>query len=148
MFNFFKTIKYIFTVFVIAIPFSFALVFLYLHPLNPAFFLGEKLMAATGAVNTASVPYNPINRLAMQLDEKEKQLNEREQSLNDRATALEKQDSIWNNGVLLAIFLALAILGFLVVINFYLDRKRGKELRKLEREKKQENSQEAGQQFL
>jgi hypothetical protein len=95
--------------------------------------LGEKLSAAVGVTNTTSVPVNPINQLALQLNEKEKQLSEREQSLNDRSAAIEKQNSLWGNGLLLAIFLALAILGFLLIVNFYFDRKRERELEFLEK---------------
>lgn len=131
--NFFKKIWHIFTIFAIAIVFSYFLFFLFLHPLNLAFFLGEKLRADAGTTNSASVPFNPINRLAMQLDEKEKQLSEREQALNDRSAAIEKRNNIWNNGLLFAIFAALAVLGLLIVINFYFDRKREKELEFLEK---------------
>lgn len=128
MLSFFKKICHSFVMLILAIIFSYFLFFLFLHPLNLVFFSVDKLSAATGITNNASVPENPINQLALQLDDKEKQLNEREQVLNDKAAALSNQNTLWNNGLLLAILLALGVLGVLVMINFYYDRRREKEL--------------------
>lgn len=111
-----------------AVVFSYFLFFLFLHPLNLVFFLGDKLRAATGLTNSATVPANPINQLALQLDEKQQQLDQREQALNDQAAKLAGQNNFWNNGLLLAIILALVVLGVLVILNFYFDRRREKEL--------------------
>lgn len=133
MSSLFKKIWHIFAIFAIAIVFSYFLLLLFLHPLNLAFFFGEKLSLAAGVTNTTSVPVNPINKLAMQLEEKEKELAAKERALNDRSVAIEKQNSVWNNGLLLAIFAALAVLGFLIVVNFYFDRKRERELEFLEK---------------
>jgi hypothetical protein len=128
MFSFIKKISHAIVIFFLAVIFSYFLLFLFLHPLNVVFFLGNQLSAAAGLTNTATVAENPINRLAMQLDEKQKQLDDREQALNDRATALDSQNNLWNNGLLLAILLALVVLGVLLMINFYFDRRREKEL--------------------
>jgi hypothetical protein len=133
MFILFKKIWHSFIIFALAIVFSYSLFFLFLHPLNLAFFLGERLSAEVGITNSASVPLNPINQLALQLDEKEKQLSAKEQALNDQTAELAKRNSLWNNGMLLAIFSTLIILGILIVINFYFDRKREKELEFLEK---------------
>jgi hypothetical protein len=128
MFPFIKKIWHGFLVFSLAILFSYFFLFLFFHPLNLVFFLGDKLSAATGITNSTSVPENPINQLAMQLDDKEKQLDAREQALNDQAAALQKQNGFWGNGLLWAILLAVGILAILVIINFYYDRRREKEL--------------------
>ncbi|MDD4902030.1 MAG: hypothetical protein PHE24_02735 [Patescibacteria group bacterium] len=128
MFFFIKKIYHSALIFCLAVILSFFLFFLFLHPLNLVFFLGNKLSAATGINNSATVAVNPINQLALQLDEKEKQLNAREQALNDQEAQRQKQDNFWNSGLLLAIFLALGILAALVVLNFYFDRRREKEL--------------------
>jgi hypothetical protein len=129
MFSFIKKISHAIVIFFLAILFSYFLLFLFLHPLNPVFFLGEKLSAAVGMTNSATVAENPINRLALQLDEKQKQLDEKEQVLNGRAAMLEAQNNLWNNGLLLAILLALVTLGVLLTVNFYFDRRREEELR-------------------
>jgi hypothetical protein len=124
---FLKKIWHAFLIFVLAIIFSYFLFFLFLHPLNLAFFLGDRLFADSVS-NSATVPENPINQLALQLDEKQQQLDVQEQALNQRESALDAQNNFWNNGLLLAIFLALATLGVLLIVNFYFDRRREKEL--------------------
>ncbi|MDD5528366.1 MAG: hypothetical protein PHO56_05385 [Patescibacteria group bacterium] len=128
MFSFIKKIWHSIMIFAMAVVFSYFLFFLFLHPLNLVFFLGDKLRAATGLTNSATVPANPINQLALQLDEKQQQLDQREQALNDQAAKLAGQNNFWNNGLLLAIILALVVLGVLVILNFYFDRRREKEL--------------------
>jgi hypothetical protein len=133
MFFLIKKIWRVSIIFIAAIIFSYFLFFLFLHPLNPAFFLGSRLSAAVGASNSATVPVNPINQLALQLEEKQKQLDAREQDLSNRSAAIDRQNNIWNNGVLLVIFIVLAALGGLIVANFYFDRKREKELEFLEK---------------
>jgi len=127
MFSLIKKIYHSALIFCLAVVLSYFLFFLFLHPLNLVFFLGDKLSAATGVTNSATVPVNPINQLALQLSDKEKQLNAKEQALNDQAQQ-QSRDSLWNSGLLLAIFLALGILAALVVLNFYFDRRREKEL--------------------
>ncbi len=125
---FFKKIWHSFLIFAVAVAFSYFAFFLFFHPLNLVFFLGDKLSAATGITNSATVPENPINQLALQLNNKEDQLNQKEQELNNREAQLNTQNNFWNSGLLLAIFLALGILAALVVLNFYFDRRREKEL--------------------
>jgi hypothetical protein len=128
MFFFIKKIYHLALIFCLAVVLSFFLFFLFLHPLNLVFFLGDKLSAAAGITNSATVAVNPINQLALQLDDKEKQLNAREQALNDQEAQMQNRGNFWNSGLFLAIFLALGILAALVVLNFYFDRRREKEL--------------------
>ena len=64
----------------------------------------------------------------MQLDDKQRQLDAQEQALNNRAAKIDAQNNFWNNGLLIAIFLALVTLGVLVIVNFYFDSRREKEL--------------------
>ncbi len=120
-------------VFFLAVVFSFCLFAMFLNPLRPVFFLGEKLQAATSITNSASVPVNPINKLAMQLDEKEKQLNEKEKFLDERALAMERENSVWRSRVTLGIIIGLVLMFCLVLANFYFDSKRSRELEKLEK---------------
>jgi hypothetical protein len=147
MFSFFRKICHAFLIFVLAIIFSYFFFFLFFHPLNLVFFAGDKLSAATSISNTATVPDNPINQLALQLDEKQQQLDAREQALNDKAAVLNSSNNFWNSGLLIAIFLALIILGVLVMINFYFDRRREKELEILaERDIREKTLEEERQQ--
>lgn len=123
-------------VFFLATAFSFCLFFLFLHPLRPVFFLGEGLNAASSIANYASVSPNPMNKLVLQLDEKEQALTAKEQNLNDRALAIERENSVWKNRLLLGILLGLIALFVLMLVNFYFDGRRAKELEKLEAEQK------------
>lgn len=116
-----------------ATMFSFCLFMMFLNPLRPVFFLGERMSAATSISNSASVPLNPINRLAMQLEEKEKQLSEKERFLDDRALAMERENSVWRNRVTLATLIGLILIFCLVLANFYFDSRRAKELQRLDK---------------
>jgi hypothetical protein len=127
MFPFIKKIWHSFLIFFLAIVFSYFFFFLFFHPLNLVYFFGDKLYAAT-ITDSATVPENPINQLAMQLDDKQRQLDAQEQALNNRAAKIDAQNNFWNNGLLIAIFLALVTLGVLVIVNFYFDSRREKEL--------------------
>jgi hypothetical protein len=123
-----KKIWHSFLIFLLATALSFFLFFLLLHPFNLVYFTSQKLMAATGVGDSATVSENPVNQLAAALDEKEKQLDQKEQNLDDREEQLNKKNSFWDNGLLWAVFISLGVLGVLVVINFYFDRRREKEL--------------------
>ncbi len=94
--------------------------FLYIANLNPidiSVFLGSRIGSAVGL--NVSVPENPFNKLAMQLEEKEERLNEREKNLDDRAEALGVGDNIglW----LMIIAFGIGALFVLLLLNFYLD---------------------------
>lgn len=133
MFRLLKKIIRNLAVFFLAVVFSFCLFFLFLHPLRPIFFLGEGLNAASNISNSASVPPNPINKLALQLNEKERELTAKEQALDDRALAIERENSVWKNRLLLGILFSLIALFVLMLVNFYFDSRRAKELEKLEK---------------
>lgn len=118
--------------------FSFLLFYLFLHPLDPTFFLGRKILAATGISNSASVPLNPVNKIAMQLDAKEKELAERERAISQREGEAARAGSPWHNPWLSGMIILLIILSVLMGMNFYFDTKRKNELELLEElEKKQ-----------
>jgi hypothetical protein len=136
--SFIKKIWHSLLVFFLAIVLSYFLFFLFFHPLNLIFFASDKLMAATGISNSATVPENPVNTLVAQLDAKQKQLDQKEQDLNTLEARLAERDNFWNNGLLWAIFIAIGILGILVVLNFYFDRRREKELEILAERETQE----------
>jgi hypothetical protein len=133
MIRFFKKIIRNLKVFFLAVFVSFLFLLMFTHPIRPAFFLGEKLSAAVGVSNYASVPVNPINKLAMQLEEKDKELQEKEKFLDERALALERENSVLKNKLLLAILVAIVSLFFMLLVNFYFDSKRNKELKEVEK---------------
>lgn len=120
-------------VFLIAIGTSFCLFFLFVHPLSLVFLVGRELSAASEIVNSATVPINPVNKLALQLDVKEKELAEKEKALNERSAVLEKKSGFWRNGLLLTILVLLIVLFILILVNFYFDNRRKKELERLEK---------------
>ena len=106
--------------------------FLYLANLSPidiSVFLGAKMGSAIGM--NISVPANPFNKLAMQLEEKETKLDEREKKLDERADALWVGDNIglW----LMIIAFGIGALLVLILLNFYLDfsQRRSKEREKI-----------------
>ena len=132
MFRLLKKIWRNAVVFFMATVFAFALFTLFLNPLQPIFFLGGQLRAASNVSNLASVPANPINKIALQLNEKEKELSVKEQNLNERALSIERENSFWKNRLLLGILIALIAVFVLLLVNFYLDSRRAKELEKLE----------------
>jgi hypothetical protein len=136
--SFIKKIWHSFLIFSLAIVLSYFLFFLFFHPLNLMFFASDKLMAATGVSDYATVPVNPINQLAAQFDAKQKQLDQKEQDLNAREAEFAAQKNIWSNGLLWAIFISIGVLGILVVLNFYFDRRREKELEILAERETQE----------
>jgi len=94
-----------------------------LNPVDLSKFIGAKVGSAIGM--TISVPENPINKLALELKQKEAGLNEREQDLNEREKALAKASALNDN---LYIFMGggIIVLFILVLMNFYLDYKRRK----------------------
>ncbi len=136
MIRFFKKVIRNLKVCCIILSVSSVFLFMILHPIKPVFFLGDKLSAAVGVSNSASVPFNPINKLALQLEEKDKMLQEKERFLDERALTLERENSVLKNRLLLAVLVAIASLFFMLLANFYFDHKRDKELKRVESEKK------------
>lgn len=121
----FKFIHYLRVYFLVFILVSF-LYQLGVSPIDLGRFVGARFGSAVG-MNT-SVPENPINRLAMQLKEKEDRLSALEADLNEREKALNDLDLEGQNKLLMAMAAGIAILFVLLVINFYLDyRRRRKE---------------------
>jgi len=91
------------------------------NPVNVSQFIGGKLGRAVGM--SVSIPDNPFNKLALQLKEKEDELNAREKELSAREADLNEQRanaSPW----LIGLYAGIAILFFLIIINYYLDYRR------------------------
>jgi hypothetical protein len=92
-----------------------------LNPIDVSVFVGAKMGQAVGM--SISVPENPFNKLARELNEKEENLNAREKDLNEREEALsDSPDSL----LLIGIGLGVVVLFILVSINYYLDFRRRK----------------------
>jgi len=126
----FKKIKKIwsyFVVFIIATILSFVLFILFLNPLTIQSLLGGVIASASQIGGLATVPSNPVNRLAMQLDIKEKELNQREYDLKVIEANMVRRNSIFYNKLLLAVLIALVLLLGLILFNFYFDYKREQE---------------------
>jgi len=88
-----------------------------LSPIDISVFLGANMGRAIGM--NISVPENPFNKLALQLDEKETRLDEREKELDERADLLGVGDNI---GLWLTIIaFGIGALLVLILLNFYLD---------------------------
>lgn len=82
-------------------------------------FSAVQVQAGTGEIKS-SVPENPYNRLANQLEQKDKELNQREKSLDMLQAKLEQS--------YLKVFAAVGVLFFLILLNYVLDYRRRKML--------------------
>jgi hypothetical protein len=99
--------------------------FLYTIGVNPVAmgrFIGAKIGSAVGISTSTSVPPNPFNTAASQLNDKEKKLAEREKLLNQKEAELNGGMAGQRN---LAYFLSVgvAVLFTLIILNFYFDYK-------------------------
>ncbi len=105
--------------FLILISIAF-LAYLGLNPLDLSRYYGARFGSAVGM--SMSIPENPVNKLALELSNKEKSLADREADLRKREEGLAKQP---NNDRLVMILLGAGIilLFVLIIINFYLDRR-------------------------
>jgi hypothetical protein len=95
-----------------------------INPVNLSEFLGAKFGQAIGM--SVSVPENPFNKIALQLQEKENSLNQREIELNKRADELSAGKSDSQNPLITYLMLGIFVLFILVLANYYLDFKRRK----------------------
>jgi len=99
-----------------------------LNPVDVGKFVGAKAGSAIGM--SISVPENPINKLALELKQKEERLDQREKDLNDREKELVRS-SAWNDNMYLFMGGGIVVLFVLVLANFYMDiRRRKLEIRK------------------
>lgn len=93
-----------------------------LNPVDLGKFVGFNIGSAVGL--NVSIPENPINKLALQLKEKEESLNTREQELSAREQNLSLGKG-GSQGILIMILgIGIIVLFVLVLFNYYLDYKR------------------------
>lgn len=100
------------------------LYYLGLNPVDVGRFVGSKIGSAVGM--SISVPENPFNKVALQLEEREEELDERAKALAIREVELDKQAQIDNNPVIFFLLAGIAVLFFLIILNYYLDYRRRK----------------------
>jgi hypothetical protein len=119
-----KIIHYLRVYFLAFITVAF-LYFVGLQPIEVGKFVGAKLSRAVGM--SVSIPANPFNRLALQLEEKEDKLNKKELELNQIEEKLKNTPPSSSNNFWLY-FLAggIIVLFILILINYYFDYKRRK----------------------
>lgn len=109
----------------IGVIFSSAAYYFNANPLTLAEIIGSKIGNAVGVGTSVTIPETPINRLAKQLDDREKELNDRQQKLNNIENNLEEKTR-FQNVLLTIIFVVIVALFALILLNFYLDYKRRK----------------------
>ncbi len=107
-----------------------SLVMANINPIDVGRFIGAKIGSAVGM--SLSVPENPINKLALQLKEKEADLAQKEQDLNAREKALNDR----NNPLMIVLTVGIGVLFALILLNYYLDYRRRRRER-LSSEKKE-----------
>jgi hypothetical protein len=95
-----------------------------LNPVDLSVFVSSKLGRAVGM--SVSIPENPINKLALQLKEKEDRLDQREQELDQREVDIDKQLEAKYNPVLVVLAVGIGVLFILILFNYYLDYRRRK----------------------
>lgn len=104
------------------------LLFLFYLNINPAdlgSFIGSRIgKAVTTTINKASVPENPINKLALELSNKEKELNYYEDFLNQREADIAKNSTLVDNKLLIFFSVIIGFLFLLIFLNFYFDYRR------------------------
>lgn len=138
MFEILKKIYHYIAVFILACVFSFGLFYLFLHPLDINSFVGARLGSANLISNSATVPINPFNKLAMQLEAKEKELKEIERNLGVMEEELNKRGSLQYNRLLFIVVAILISLLVLILLNFYFDHRRKKKLSQMEKKQKKD----------
>jgi hypothetical protein len=105
--------------FLVLISFLF-LAYLGMNPIDISKYFGAKFGSSVGM--SVGVPENPINKLAMQLKEKEEDLNERERALADKEAGL-VNPSRGDRMIIWIMGLGIITLFILILVNFYLDRR-------------------------
>lgn len=101
--------------FLLVLIFSFSWIKYEAKPVEIVKYLLAQIGSKVGV--SLSVPENPFNTWAKQLQEKEIELQEREQRLNDILIKTERESRI----ILISILILTIILVILVLLNFYLD---------------------------
>ncbi len=101
----------------LAFLFIFSYYYFGVEPIEITSYLSAEVGAATGT--QVSVPENPYNRLAQQLEEKEENLEEKEEAL---ALMVQEQGQ-QSESILNLIFVFIIGLFIMVAANFYLDFK-------------------------
>jgi len=113
---------------VLVFIFSFSWILYQVNPVDIIKYLGAQAGSTIGV--SVSVSENPFNTLAQQLKEKEIKLQEKEKELLKKETALKKENISSQGKIILSLISGLLIILFiLILINFYLDYKRRKELK-------------------
>jgi hypothetical protein len=119
-----STIKFIhdLRIFFFALILVSSLYSLGLNPVDIGKFIGAKAGKAVGVSMSTSVPPNPFNTLAMQLEQKERLLDEREQML-----AQQEAGPVSQRGLIYLLLSGIVVLSVLIILNFYLDYRRRNE---------------------
>ncbi len=96
------------------------LAYLGLNPIDISKYYGARFGSAIGM--SVSIPENPINKIALQLKDKEDRLDKRELELDKREAEL-KSNLNNNQFIVLLMGAGILFLFFLIIINFYLDKR-------------------------
>lgn len=95
-------------------------------PIDYTKYLGARFSSAVGVGSSASVPPNPINTLALQLQSKEENLNIRESQLNKKEAELASANYVLQNKIIWGMIIGIVTLFILIILNFILDWRRRK----------------------
>jgi len=98
--------------------------YLQLNSIDLGQFIGAGFSKALSVGMSVGVQENPHNKLAAQLAEKENRLAEKEHDLTVKEENLARQATMGNPLILTVIFLGIAALFILILLNYYLDFRR------------------------
>lgn len=91
-------------------------------PIQLGQYLGARFSSAVGM--SVSVPENPVNKLALELQQKENSLTQKEQELNAREQALNESNNNRQSTLIMVLGAGIAVLFVLVILNYILDYRR------------------------
>jgi len=94
------------------------------NPMDLGKFIGAKFTYAIGVSTSTSVPANPFNSLALQLQEKQKMLDQRERDLNQKEVNLNSGGLLSQRALLYLLISGVVVLFVLILMNFYFDYRR------------------------
>ena len=111
-------------IFFLALIIVWFLFILGLNPVSITKLIGAKISSAVGF--SVGVKENSFNKLALQLQEKEKRLVKKEETLERIEAELKKRNSLRENKLVLIMILGIVILFILILLNYYFDYKKRK----------------------
>ncbi len=95
-----------------------------INPIDIGRFFGAKFSNAIGVGAQASIPPNPFNTLALQLEEKELMLRQKEKEIAFKEDQVVSTSNLLQSKLILLLIGGMIVLFFLIIFNYFFDWKR------------------------